>query len=204
MSLLKNYCSTVDLENYLHIDIDAGGADFAINGAVSIIEKLTGRVFKSDEVASIRYFDGDGSRELMIDDCVEITKVELGLNTYGDSREEIPATGLTGYIKQPFNNSAVERPITSILLRDRRWIVGNGNHAITAKWGYFTAVPADIKLSAIILSAGIYLQGKNSNGSNGIKSESIGNYSVSYDDPSGWEDYDKVMKILLNYKKYVI
>lgn len=196
---MPKYTTEAKLETYLNEAITTGAADDAIAAAEKIIDEYTGRNFKADATAAARLFDGDGSQEQVIDDCVEITKVEVGSNAYGDSFTEIPATGSTGYIKLPANNSALGVPIRKILSRTMYFIEGVQNHRITAKWGYSAAAPADIVIAATILAAFMYLDGRDE----GIKSEGIGAYSVSYlegNDMAG--ELQNVKKILDNYRKY--
>ncbi len=195
---MPKYTSETKLETYLNDTIATGAADDAIAAAEKIIDEYTGRNFKADAAASARLFDGDGSQELLIDDCVEITKVEVGSNEYGDSFTEVLATGSARYIKLPANNSALGVPIRKLLSISLLFIEGVQNHRITAKWGYSIAAPADIVMAATILAAFIYTDGRD----DGMKSESIGAYSISYLEGNDLADeLLKVKKILDNYRK---
>lgn len=159
-----------------------------IAGVKAFIDKLTGRVFEADSTNSDRLFVGTESPALLIDDCVSISKVYAG-DTYGESFTE-----KTNFLKFPLNASAQGKPYTKVVLREN-W--GVGIHKITAKWGYSTSCPADITFVATVLLAGIINQALKSD----VKSESIGDYSVSYADEKGLADFNKAMSILDAYKK---
>ena len=167
----------------------------------ALIDQLTGRNFKADAVASARLFDGDGDQNLLIDDAVAVTKVEVGNDGYGETFTEIAATGSDRYFLEPANYAARNWPITSLMLNGRRWPEGRQNNRITAKWGYSVAVPADITFAATVFLAGVINQQRG--GGDNIKSEKIGNYQVTYneDGKNSWGDFDRAMEILAGYKK---
>jgi len=201
MPITKEYTTEAKLETFLNKSITAGEADDAINQAVTLIDQYTDRNFIADSEASARVFDGTGCDMLEIDECISITKVERGLDEYGDSKEEISAGGFNGYYLLPANRSAENLPIQQIHLRDRYWIKGLQNNQITAKWGFSENVPEPIVLATTILAAGIYMY--NRGGASGtVKSEKIGNYSVTYATPDGWQSLDNAKRILETYKRY--
>ncbi len=202
---MKGYTSKTDIENYLLQEIDVSfdaQIESWITGVEKIIDGLTGRNFIADAVASARVFDGDGEESLLIDDCVAITKVEVGNDDYGESFTEIPSTGASRYFLDPANYASLGVPIYKVTLRDRLWPEGKQNNRITAKWGYSAAVPEDIKFAATIFVAGILNQQRQ--GGDQIKSETIGNYSVSYNTDKGsdsWADFENAKAIIANYKQ---
>jgi hypothetical protein len=170
------------------------------------IDGYTSRSFKADSTASARYFNGDGSQELTIDDCVEITKVEVGVNAYGDSFSEIPKTGANRYYTLPNNNTAWGVPIRKIFSRANYFIMGIQNQKITAKWGWATTPPEDLQMSATIIASGMYNANRQL-GDASVKSESIGSYSVSYDNINGseeWASLKSAINILNSYKKAIL
>ena len=70
------------------------------------------------------------------------------------------------------------------------------------KFGYLSEeVMADIVYAATVIAAGFYQYGR-SGSVGGIKSENIGEYSVSYKNENGWGDLEKAQKILDRYKKF--
>jgi hypothetical protein len=204
----KGYTTEADIENYMLKDIDPSFSsviDEWIEGAEETVDLITGRNFIADAAATVRYFDGDNEKSLLIDDCVEITKVELGQDDYGGTFQEIAATGPSRYFADPVNAIALGQPFTKLTLRATRWTAGKQNHKITAKWGYSVEVPKAIKRATTIIVAGIINQ--NTPGGEEIKSERIGNYQVTYNSEKGNNsvaDYEEMLRILDQYKKYYL
>lgn len=206
----REYTTKERVEKFLNKSITMEDALFVeayIMPAEEIINNLTGRFFRADEEASARLFDGDSERDLLIDDAIEITKVEVGDDDYGGSFTEVdPISGAVadGYFKYPANYDDKNIPITSLILRSRSWMAGKQNNRITAKWGYSEVPPADIQQAATILAAGIY--NFNRGGATGnIKSEKIGNYSVAYDVEAvvgNWGNFQRAKEIIDKYRKW--
>jgi hypothetical protein len=191
----KAYTTEIKVEEFLGISIDAGKADDAINQAIDLVDKITGRNFVADTVASARAFDGLVGHDLFIDDCIQITKVEVGGDYYGDTKVEN-----TRYVLLPANYSAKGLPITRVHLKDSHWPTGLQNHSITAKWGYSSVCPDGISFATAVLAGGIYMFNKGG-ASGDTQSESIGNYSVSYATEQGWKAYQRALQVLEGYKK---
>ncbi len=202
MSIIKEYTTEAKLETYLNKTIPTGQADDAINGAVDVIDGMTDRNFIADTSATARKYNGNDSDNLLIDECVEITEVKLGLDLYGDSKSTLTANVANGYYPVPNDYANRGLPINELHLRGRVWIIGFANHEITAKWGYSATVPQAIELAATILAAGIY--NSHRGGSGNKKSEKIGNYSVSYLNDDQWADFEKAKDIVAQYKRYTL
>lgn len=202
----RRYTSESQIQEYLNTTISEGDADDAIMSAQRYIEEYTGRIFRADEEASTRLFNGLQSQVLDIDDCIEVTKVEVGSNFWGDSFDEISGSG-TGdrYYVEPRNYSSENVPISRLILRNRVWIEGQANHRITAKWGYSEVPPADIQFCATVIASGIYNYSRGATGD--VKKEKIGNYEVMYDvdsDKGDVNDLNQVKSILDSYQKIII
>jgi len=166
--------------------------------AEAFVDSYTGRTWVADTVASARIYDGNGGMDLQIDEAVEITKVEVDEDEEGTGAFVEITSGY--YIKYPANSL----PKTRLHLRDSApyyFYEGEQNVRITGKWGNSVACPADITWATMILAAGIVLAGNARDIGNNVQSESIGNYSVSYRDERGWQDYQKAMDILNKRKK---
>jgi len=175
--------------------------DDLIDGVEKYIDNYTERNFNADDEASMRVFSGDNTGLLLIDDAVEITKVELGNDSYGDNFSELVLN--IDYKLMPENYEVKNQPITKIFLRNNIWGVGIQNHKITAKWGYSSITPADIVWVATFLAASVYKLG--SSGSvGGVSSEKIGEYSVSFNTEKEFSDFKKSTEILDNYKKFYV
>ena len=141
----------------------------------------------------------------MIDDAVSVSKVEVGNDDFGSSFSEVLGSGSDRYFLEPVNYSVKEVPVSEIVLRSRFWSQGKQNNRITGKWGYSVATPEDIEFTATVFVAGIINQ-HNQSGDQ-IKSEKIGNYSVSYNtDIQGdsWADFKQANDILKTYQKLFI
>lgn len=201
----RKYTNEERIEAYLSdtLSIEVGAAAPYILATQRFIEGYTGRVFRADDTATARQYDGSGTRELCIDDCVEITTVQAGNDVWGDSLSTIAASGTDRYYTLPTNNEADDVPINKLLLRNRIWVMGHANNTITAKWGYSVDVPDDIKWAATVIASAMYYENKGEN-SGPIKSEKIGEYSVSYADTGKYNDKVRAMQILDNYKKILI
>lgn len=194
----KGYTDKTKIEELLKETIDRDLDDIILM-VQKYIENKTNRIFSACDTASIRYFDGNGSDVLEIDECIEITKVENGDDYYGDSFTEIESTGDIRYYTEPYN----ELPIDKLRLRGDLWTLGKKNVRITAKWGYSEEVPDDIVWLATYLSAMFYKQQTNVAG--GVQSETVGSYSVSYSLDAlitGSDEKNKIMEILNYNKKY--
>jgi hypothetical protein len=205
---LKNYTTKEDIENYILNDIDNSfddQLDSWMEGVERIIDNLTGRNFKADSTASARVFDGDGTNELLVDDCIQVTVVEVGNDDYGGNFSTVPSSGSDRFFLEPANYSVRGVPITKVSLSARAFPSGIQNNRITAKWGYSASVPKDINFVATVFVAGILNQQRQ--GGDQIKSEKIGNYQVTYNTDNGadsWSDFEKAKEILNSYKKYYL
>jgi len=173
------------VENYLLIEVD-NSFQSQITSWISTISKYieneTGRIFaKSD--SEERLFDGSGARELVIDDLLEITKIEVN-----DTEMD-----LDNYYLYPAN----ETPKTLI---KGHCPSGYQNIKITGKWGYSEEAPEDVAFACTVLVAGIIQQSIDHEGE--VKSEKVGEWSVTYKDENQWNDFAKIDDILEKYKRY--
>ena len=185
--MAKGYTTRQEIENYLLITIDSSFYDQITQWIAEIesyIDTYTGRNFVAAATASARKFDGTGKGSVLIDDCVEITKVEYG--------EEAPLTEIVAgdYLVYPSNTL----PKNKISLRYSVFPEGLQNVQITAKWGYSVAVPDQIKFIATVFVSGIINYSLNAEGE--VSSISVGRYTVSYKDDKQWQDFDRANKML--------
>lgn len=183
----KGYTDQTNVQDYLLQAIDGSFAnqiDAWIEGIENYIDQYTNRNFIADAAASTRLFEGKCSNKLLIDDCVAVTLVEKG-DFYGENFSTISSGD---YQLLPYNDT----PKNAIGLKRALW--DRGVHRITAKWGYSVQCPADITFAATVLVAGI-LNTQIKTGT-AVKSERIGNYTVTYSDEKGMGDYMQAMAIL--------
>lgn len=196
----KGYTDISQIEDYLLIDIEnyfEPRVQHWIVAVETMIEQITGRVFKADTSSSVRYFDGGSAGALMIDDAVEITSIKLGRSA--DSTEYLPVGNGTDYYLYPANGSMVNR----IELARAYYPSGTQNIGIGAKWGYSVTPPEDIQLAATIIAAGIINFNAPETGER-IQSETIGRYSVTYRDEQGFKDFEMAKGILESYRKMTV
>jgi len=200
MTIDKEYTTQEKVEDFLGVSTGKSLTDIIL-AVQEYIEGYTNRSFTSCGVASARLFDGMGKQELLIDDCIEVEKVELGNDSYGNTFIEVASSGIDRYILLPNNYSVKNIPVTKILLTSRIFDFGIQNIRVTAKWGYSKNVPYDISFVATVLVAGMY-NAKNS--VNGINSETIGSYSISYNNQEQWNAYNRALVLLGKYKQNFI
>lgn len=205
----KGYTTKTKIENYILQNIDSSfdtQIDNWIAGIEKTIDKYTGRNFIADTVASARVYDSDGETPtLLIDDCISVSKVEVGDDAYGSAFTEIESSGSDRYFLEPNNYLSKGYPISRIVLASRLWTAGKQNNRITAKWGYSESVPKDIEFACTVFVAGIINQ--SIPGGDQIKSEKIGNYQVTYNSEDGnnsFADFKNAMSILDSYKNLEI
>jgi len=193
---MRGYTSKNKIERYMLTDIDAeynDQVDEWIEAVENGIDILTGRFFIADTTASIRVYDGDGTHILLIDDCVSLTKIELGDPT--TTKDELDSDDYHVY---PYN----ETPKTKVYY-DGIFSSIRAGVDVTAKWGYSTTCPADITLATTILVSLIIEEAHQTEGE--TESETIGNYSVTYrKTEANKSKIDRAMSIINRYKKIAI
>lgn len=187
---MKGYTTRQQIENYLLTTIDASFYT-QINDWITQMEKYveqkTNRVFVADTIESARLYDGDGSSEMLIDECISVSEITIDGGT--------PLVVTTEYMLYPANST----PKNKIKLLSDRFIKGNQNISVKAKWGYSVAVPDDIKFAVTVLVSGIINYSGDMEGE--VKSMSIGSYSVTYKDEKQWQDFERIADILKANKK---
>lgn len=168
-----------------------------IDGVTDYIQRYTNRQFIADVTPSVRVYDandsygGTNNYEIVIDDAVEVTKVEI------DAQEMLNNETITEYYLYPNNKT----PKTRIGLPFRLLRYGRQNVKVTARWGYGDTVPNDIALAATVMVAGIINASRKSEGA--VISESIGKYTVTYQHYSRQShDFDDAQNILNLYRRY--
>lgn len=196
--MLKGYTTRQQIENYLLITIDPSfynQVDSWIEEIEKYIDNKTSRNFIADTIASAKYYDGDNTGKLLIDDAVDITELNIGGDVMAKDTDPLLADG--DYLLYPAN----ELPITKIVLRGSYFPeYPKRSVKVTGKWGYSVAVPADITTIATVLVAGIINYSLNADGE--VSSETIGRYTVSYKEEKQWQDFERVEGILKYYRKF--
>ncbi len=195
---MKGYTDKTSIQNYLLTEIDSSFEDQLnafIEQAEDIIDQQTDRNFKADSTDSARLYDGDGERDILIDDCQSVSKVRIGTpDGVIESEDEVPGTDYKLY---PAN----EKPKTKIRLLYGRATRGSQNVEVTGKWGYSASVPAAIRFVATVLVAGM-IQAAGPKSDSDVQSMTVGRYTVTYKNKDQITDYQRAMDTLETYKKY--
>lgn len=194
MLIPKGYTNTTGIENYILDTIKdyfKPQVEEWIAQMEGFVEKETGRIFIADTVASEKVYDGNGKTSLFVEECIEKPS-KLTIDS-----DEVSGNDFLAY---PAN----ELPKSRIKLKDNTGLVftkDEQNIKVEAKWGYSVDCPADISFAVVVLVAGMI---NYANPENKIKQEKLGDYWISYNDPKGWEDYERAKQILKSYSKITI
>ena len=178
-----NYSDKTAVQNYTltNIDVTFDTQLTAWIAAMSrFMDNYTGRTLVQD-TASTRTYDGSGDGELKIDDVNLITQVAVG-----------------GVVVTPYAYPSNSARKYVLKLDGDIFVTGMQNVAVTGKFGYHTTLPEDIKFACTVLVAGIVNQSNKQ--TDGIKSEKVGEYQVTYKDEKERSDYARTMQILDGYK----
>jgi hypothetical protein len=197
---MKGYTTIDNIENYLVMDIDSSFEDQVntwIEQIEAYIDRQTGRNFIADTAATRRFYTGDNTRKLIIDDAVEVTEVKIGTDPALTERDDDDLDAEYDYIVTPTNDT----PKTGITLMGLIFpSYPEQTISVKAKWGFSEAVPADITNVATVLLAGIVNYSLQSEGE--VQSKSMGIFQVTYKDEKQWKDFDRIESVLASYKKF--
>ena len=165
-----------------------------ISSVNKFIDNYCNRVFEQ-ESATTKLYDGDGTKELLIDDALTLTQIEI-LDEDGNADYTLTFSGNDFYL-YPAN----EIPKTKITINlDNAPIgifpSGHQNVKITGTFGDSATVPDDISLAATMLVAELV----NSSQGGSVKQESLGEYSVTFQDIKNSADDLGVYDILDRYR----
>jgi len=179
------YTTQAKIEGYLGKPIDAsqtGQIASWIQAAQNFIEHYTCRTFE-EEAGITRYFDGNGRREIIIDNFSNITELTI-LSVDGTAYIELTEGAGSDFVTFPYNESDGPKyklqltPVATI----GAFISGKRRLKVTANWSYSETVPADIELVATMLVASVAEQGLKGGGLTNVTSESLGDYSIAFSD----------------------
>lgn len=185
--------TSANVEKFIGKTIPAGDSAWVtilISAIETYIKNYTGLQLSIDANASARYFDTKNSDECLIDNAYSITKVEV-LDVEGDVYEEIESGD---YFTYPLNRPNSE-PIYSIKYENASFVEMKRGLKVTGRWGDYSTIPNDLVYVATALVGILYSSGQ----SKGIESESIGEYSVNFNNIL--ETNEVLKNILDNYKK---
>ena len=196
----SNYTQRSYISNYLLINI-AASFDSQINkwaeAVTRWIDNYTGTSFEEED--TYKLYDGDGTRDLMIDDLLTLTKVEI-LDDDGDVDDTLDST--SEYYLYPANKTPKNRiRINTANAPIAVYPSGHQNIKVTGTFGNTSTIPEDIRLAATMLVAAI-IRDSQTDLTGKVETERLGEYSVTFQDISDSADRLKV-KDLLNYYRHI-
>lgn len=190
------YTNRDKIEKYLNADLSAIDSTVTswIASVKAWIDKYCGRAFEA--ASTTKYYDGNRRERLLVDPFVGAATVEL-LNYDGTTWMTLVEAASGDFLSYPLNETQkselVLQPNARVAIFARAFenlldVEDSPSGAdvlrlvkITANFGASTTVPADVELAATKLVAKI--AEKRLKGSDGsIKSESLGDYSISLGD----------------------
>lgn len=177
------------VEKYLLTTIDPSFDDQIdewIEGVEEMIEMMIDRKLFADATPVEYKYSGNGKSYMMVDDFLQITKVE-------DDETDIT----TEVVFEPANRL----PIFKIVNTVSTFAKGVQNITVTGRQGYMeaNAPKKDLMHAATVIVAGIINASKNS--SNEIASESIGRYTVSYVTNAQRKDYQNALATIKVHRR---
>lgn len=193
------YTTEAQIENFMLVNI-ASSFSTQITEWITAVKKwidtYCDRTFEQ-ESATYKLYDGDGSNEILIDDLLTLTKIEI-LDEDGNVDYTIDSSD--EYYLYPANDT----PKTSIRLNKFNapitiFLEGRQNVKITGTFGYASTVPEDIRLVATKLVAQI-IKESGTDITADIKAERLGEYSVDYAKIDAMADMLGVRIILDHYR----
>lgn len=173
--MANSYCTSTDIivdmpDSPLYSSTDAAygtALDGMIASASRLIDEEVGRwpgYYYPTTDAETRYFDGDGSDEAYIDECLTLTTLAVSEDGYRGASDYTTWTLNTDYFVHPYNYSAYSQPITKIIVEP------NGNKAgflnakkiikVTGIFGYSLTPPDYIKRATMIQAVRWYMRAK--------------------------------------------
>lgn len=177
------YTTKIAVQNYLQQQIDAnfGTQLTAYIAAMSeYCDQLAGYPIYRDEETT-RLYDGCGGDTQLIDPVHTITEVKVG--------DEV-----TTALKVPYNSDTK----TGLKLAANRFPSGPANVSVTGIHSLKKELPAQVTHACTIFVAILLNQVKDQRGD--VKSEKIGDYSVSFMTEQERIDYNQAVEIIKAYR----
>ena len=193
------YTDEKKVENYLGTELPSSLSQQILSWVTAVtewIDNYTGFSFENS-ASSTRYFDGSGSRELLVDKYHTLESI-VTLDVDGDEDVTIDSSGLVQY---PLNTTPKDRLYLESSASIARFPSHRNAVKITATWGYSTTPPEEIILAATRLLAHL-LQKRLSGGK--VSQESLGDYSVSFEKIDEAAELLGVKNILDQYRNLEI
>jgi hypothetical protein len=178
------YTTKAAVQNYLMTNIDAAfdtQMTTWIAAMSDFIDQQAGYPVYT-ATPSTRTYDGSSLAELLISPVNTITEVAL---------DGVAITPL----QLPYN----EDTKTALIYRDNYFPADYANVTVTGRHCLKKTLPEDIRLACTILVAGIVNQSNNQ--TEGVKSEKIGEYQVTYASEEEQKQYKWAMDVIKSYRR---
>ena len=188
---MRLYTTKEEVLNYVLLDVSEGfesQIDKWIEQMSKYVETKTQRVFEteSSDVFEERLYDGNAKQKLLVDDFIELDKVDIVDHADDIDVKLYPANSLPKFQ----------------IYYEKGFPKRNQNVKVSAKWGYSEEPPEDIRFATTVLVAGIILG--QSKTENAIVREKIGNYEVQYRNEKELQDFNIAKSTLSFYRKISI
>ena len=181
------YTTKSAVENYLNKEIDEAidaQLDAYIEAMSEYIDSFVGYpLYQAED--SERLYDGSGSRSQHIDRVHGTIVVKIG--------DEVVEP-----IQQPYNKPVKQ----GLVFRDSYFPADLGNVSVTGKHSMCAELPEQIAWACTVLVAMIVQQVDEQR--EGVKSEKIGDYTVTFADEAQRTDYDRAKEILASYRPIAV
>lgn len=202
---MSKYTKDAEIIRYIQrslTDYEKGHLPELISKASAFINTYTGRSWRDidaledDEIAeSVYYYDGNGKRELFIDDCIEISEIKV-VDSLWTSIDfpDIEESDLDQFVLYPLNADYKN----SIYLRTGYFPKGKANIQVTGK--FVTGdLPPEIAAAAAALVGNVLKKMKTDNAE--FSEERIEGYSYKRTELSQNADTRSILKDLDGWKK---
>ncbi|WP_438979905.1 hypothetical protein [Polynucleobacter sp.] len=185
------YTTKKNIENYLKRELSStedGNIELLILATDQAIDAYCGRTFsKNDDEEVTRYYDGSGTNDLIIDDFMSITSVEL----VDIDENNIKTFETDEYVTYPLNSETITR-----VHGYGTWFPrGHKNVRIIGVPGYSIDVPEAIQLAATMMISSYITNPQN------LTKESIEGYSREFGPSAITND---VSSLLDSYKRIML
>lgn len=204
MTIVNGYCLAAEVQERAGLAATIN-VDAAVNAASRGIDTFCGRTFTVPTAATVRVFRASSCELLDIDDLASTTG--LIVKTDDDDSGTFETTwASTDYELLPLNQqygSVAGHAYTQVQRVGDRTFPHSGRRArvqVTGRWGW-AAIPATIRAVCIDVAA------RGASGATGVRSETVGGYSVSYGASSGGASVwlaDSEMAALAPFQKFGI
>jgi len=214
------YVTTTEVKQYLGVNFTGSLDTFVgmvISGVTKYVEKYCGddrfgkRVFQAPDpdTDEVRRFDGNGDKRVYVGDLFSATSVVVDNEEYVEDEDFfLYPLDNTSVNEEAFEYVELAQPETRLNSNSRVGSMspyifekGQGNIEITGKWYFTSAVPDDVKIAVLKLVGGVIKENISDTDVREKKSESLGDYSVSYQDISRIAHALGVNDILSQYKR---